>query len=296
MHQLAATAGVPTPNTFFPESMQDALKFAESARFPIILKPIEQSRAKNKAAGANVIVHRKRELIDTYEIMEDPQRANVMFQEYIPGGEEANWMFNGYFNENSECLFGLTGQKIRQNRPYAGVTSLGVCLNNAIVAATTRRFMKTIGYHGILDIGYRYDARDRLYKVFDVNPRLGCTFRLFISDNGMDVARAAYLDLTGQPIDAGHALPGRKWMVEDLDVVSAIRYWRDGNLTAGEWLKSFRGLQEAAFFAPDDPLPAISMCWNAFSAFFRRFRADDGTTSSQAQNFPSPLAGSTAKS
>jgi predicted ATP-grasp superfamily ATP-dependent carboligase len=197
--------------------------------------------------------------------MEHPEHPNVMLQEYIAGGEDASWMFNGYFNENSDCLFGATGRKIRQNPPYAGVTSLGVCLANASVAETTKKFMKAIGYRGILDIGYRYDARDGLYKVFDVNPRIGCTFRLFVLNGGMDVARALYLDLTGQAFVAGGALPGRKWMVEDLDLASSFRYWRDGKITLNEWRRSLAGLQESAFFAVDDPRPVVSMCTSRLS-------------------------------
>ena len=38
-----------------------------------------------------------------------------------------------------------------------------------------------------------------------MNPRIGCTFRLFAATNGMDVARALYLDLTGQPVPAAQA-------------------------------------------------------------------------------------------
>src|SRR5208283_6120920 len=123
-----------------------------------------------------------------------------MFQEYIPGGDDSVWMFNGYFNENSDCLFAITGKKIRQAPVYIGYTSLGICLKNEVVDETTRRFTKEISYRGILDIEYRYDARDKQYKVLDINRRIGSTFRLFVSQDGLDVARAAYLDLTGQPV------------------------------------------------------------------------------------------------
>ena len=47
--------------------------------------------------------------------------------------------------------------------------------------------MKEVGYRGILDIGWRYDARDDRYKLLDVNPRLGASFRLFVGKGGMDV-------------------------------------------------------------------------------------------------------------
>ena len=279
MYFLARSVGVATPNTFFPTSRQDVLAFAEEARFPIMLKAIEDRRAKNPAARKKVIVREKQQLLEHYEIMEDQRHPNLVLQEYIPGGEDANWMFNGYFGQNSECLFGLAGKKIRQYRPSIGITSLGVCQPNATVVETTKAFMKAIKYRGILDIGYRYDARDGLYKVFDVNPRIGCTFRLFVSDNGMDVARALYLDLTGQPVVAGHDLPGRKWMSEDIDLATSFYYWRDGKLTLAEWLRSFQGLQESSFFARDDLRPMLSICLCDIRHLFRRRRRQKRPTS-----------------
>ncbi len=66
-------------------------------------------------------------------------------------------MFDGYFDRGSQCLLGVTGKKIRRFPVNTGVTSLGVCLDNRAVQETTTRFMKAIGYQGILDIGYRYD-------------------------------------------------------------------------------------------------------------------------------------------
>jgi len=266
MFELAASVGISTPKTFFPTSKHEVFEFAGRVRFPIILKAIE-----NHAHQSTTIVHDKCELLAAYDSFEqESSKSNVLLQEYIPGADDNTWMFNGYFDEQSECLFGLTGKKIRQNPPYAGIASLGVCVHNSVLADTTKRFMKAIGYQGILDIGFRYDARDGLYKVFDVNPRIGCTFRLFVSDTGMDVARAAYLNLTDQPVNPGSGLSGRKWVVEDLDAVSSFRYCRDGQLTVAEWFKSFRGLREFAFFAADDLHPLLAMVLNDIRESFHR--------------------------
>jgi predicted ATP-grasp superfamily ATP-dependent carboligase len=168
-------------------------------------------------------------------------------------------MFDGYFDENSRCLFGVTGKKIRRFPVNTGVTSLGVCLYNQTVERTTTEFMKAIGYQGILDIGYRYDRRDGQYKVLDVNPRIGCTFRLFTGVDGTDVARALYLDMTGRPVRAARAVEGRKWIVEDFDLFSALRSMSDGSLSIKNWAASFAGIDEAACFALDDPLPMLMM-------------------------------------
>jgi predicted ATP-grasp superfamily ATP-dependent carboligase len=168
-------------------------------------------------------------------------------------------MFNGYFDADSDCLIGLTGQKLRQHPPYTGITTLGVCVTNDAVVQTTRRFLKRVGYRGIVDMGYRFDARDGQYKLLDVNPRIGATFRLFVDRNGMDVVRAMYLDLTGQCVPSIAPVDGRKWLVESLDIASGMRYFRDGRLSPMAWAQSFRGVAETAWFAPDDPAPFVLM-------------------------------------
>src|SRR4029079_7917514 len=90
-------------------------------------------------------------------------------------------------------------------------------------------------------------------------PRLGATFRLFVADNGMDVARAQYLHFTGQAIPASNMREGRKWIVEDADLISCIQYYRDGALTISEWLSGYAGIEEGAWFAPDDISPFLLM-------------------------------------
>jgi len=255
MYLLACRHGVPTAATAFPQSRREVIEYLERARFPLVLKAIYGARIKFRAGQPVQIVRSASELLKRYDALEDPSEPNLMLQEYIPGGEDSIWMFNGYFDSASECVVGFTGKKLRQCPAYTGQTSLGICLRNEQVARTTCDLMRAVGYRGIIDLGYRYDARDGQYKILDVNPRIGATFRLFVGDNGMDVARALYLDLTGQPIEAAPAREGRKWIVEDSDLVSSIRYHRDGRLTLGGWLRSLRGIQECALWASDDPLP-----------------------------------------
>jgi predicted ATP-grasp superfamily ATP-dependent carboligase len=259
MYFLAKSVGVPTAGTIFPESRADVLQFLQTATFPVVLKGIDVMRLWRNAGKRMFIVRSENELLAAYDALPVSERLNVMLQEYIPGADDTVWMFNGYFNENSDCLIGFTGKKIRQCPVYTGVTSLGICLTNPAVSDTTCKFMKGIGYRGILDIGYKYDARDGCYKVLDVNPRIGATFRLFLANNGMDVARAMYLDLTGQSVQAGSPIEGRKWLVEDLDTVSCFRYARDRKLEFWQWAASYRGIQETAYFASDDPLPLLPM-------------------------------------
>jgi D-aspartate ligase len=270
MYDLARNHSVPTPGATFPSCVDEVEDFAARATFPVMLKGISGNRLQRRTGRKMVIVQRPDELVQLYREMEDPDDPNLMLQEYVPGGDDVVWMFNGYFDRNSDCLVGFTGRKLRQTPVYTGATSLGVCLRNDVVAETTRRWMKELGYRGILDIGYRYDARDGQYKVLDVNPRIGGTFRLFVARNGLDVARAQYLDLTGQPVPVAEQCDGRKWM-DERDVSSCRQYRRDGKLTLSQWVTSLRGVRETVYFAADDWAPFL----RAWSHVITRRPADE---------------------
>jgi D-aspartate ligase len=283
MYFLAKRHRVPTPEASFPQSINDVLRFSESAKFPVMVKGIDGARLK-RTLGAGVIIAKSRsDLIDLYQCIEESERSNLMLQEYIPGGDDTIWMFNGYFDSDSNCLFGITGKKIRQYPPYTGQTSLGVCLRNNVIHETTAGWMKALGYKGILDIGYRYDARDGKYKVLDVNPRIGATFRLFVDRLGMDVARAMYLNLSRQPVPYTVSREGRRWIVEDADIGSSLRYHKDNKLTFAQWLKSLPGIEEAAYFALDDLKPFWDMCmrslrtWIQGMSLLKRKRSPGGS-------------------
>lgn len=260
MHLLAKQLSIPTPDTVFPRSRKEVLEFCERAQFPVMLKASDNIHTARHAGKKMVIVRSKVELLNHYSRMEDGSHPGLMIQEYIPGGDDSVWMLNGYFDERSKCLFSVTAKKIHQTPVYTGMTALGVCLPNAAIESATNTLVTAVGYKGILDIGFRYDARDGLYKLLDVNPRLGATFRLFVGHDGMDVTRAEYLHFTGQPVPPSRLCTGRKWILEDADLVSCIQYYRDGALKLRDWLRSYRGIQECAWYAADDMAPFLRRC------------------------------------
>lgn len=256
LRDLCLEVDVPTPETVVPHTRDDVVRFAREATFPVVLKAIDPLLLNRHANARSVVIAADAEdLLRHFDAMDTPGQPNFLLQEYIPGGAESIWMFNGYFDARSRCLFGITGQKIRQYAPYVGATSLGICAPNQTVLERTSRFLGAIGYRGIVDLGFRFDARDGQYKLLDVNPRVGATFRLFVDRGNLDVVRALYLDLTGQAVQAAGPRWGRRWLVEHDDLRGARTYRRDGRLTWQQYVRSLAGVEECAWFAPDDLAP-----------------------------------------
>ena len=261
LHLLALRVGINSPAAAFPQDEAEAVEDAKRLGYPIVLKRIVGKSPWATRSGPSVSIARNRdELRSAFVAMRgEDQEPDVMLQEHIPGPPDSVCMFNAYFDSRSEPLVRFTGRKLRQRPPYTGATTLGVCAWNDEVDRDSRRLLREVDYRGIVDLGFRYDARDGRYKVLDVNPRIGATFRLFVGDNGMDVLRALYLDLTGQAVPATTQQEGRRWIVEPADLESSRAYCRDGVLTPSEWIRSLPDVREAAWWSADDPLPAAAM-------------------------------------
>jgi len=274
---LCQNMGIPTPQTALPSSRQEVLEFAENTKFPVIVKSEYGEFVQRTGHFARVaIVTTKKDLLNIYDLNAQAGAPGLILQEYIPGGDDAIWMFNGYFNDHSDCLFGATGRKLRQFPPHRGSTSLGICARNDAVEMLTKQLMRAVAYRGPLDVGYRFDSRDGQYKLLDLNPRIGSTFRLFVAQNGLDVARALYLDVTGQTIPSAQVSEGRKWIVESNDLVSSWTDIRQRQLTFCGWWRSLRNIQEGVWLASDDlkPVATLPLLW-----LRKRFGSRTGPTS-----------------
>ena len=266
LNRLAEQYGVATPKIAKPANRDEAAGHARTLRYPVMLKPV----VSRPDVTFKAVVDDPGALLTAYDRMQEtPQAPNVLLQEYIPGGDEDVWMFNGYFDASSQCRAAFTGRKLRQQPAHMGHCSLGVCQQNQAVIDTTVRFLAEVGYRGIVDIGYRFDRRDGQYKILDVNPRLGGAFRLFVDANGLDVVRAFYLDLTGQPVPTVQARDGRRWLREDSELLSLVQYGRSDGLTVREWWRSLRGVEETSTFSVSDPLPFIASMWHLLAETIR---------------------------
>ena len=252
MHALAEEHGIPSPETDSPRTRDDVLAYLERARFPVVMKAADPFAGHVPSAK---VVHDADELLEKYDRDTELGGPNLLLQQHIPGDAQSVWMCNAYFDRDGDCRAIYTGQKLRQ-LGSTGIATLAVCVPNDTVAEQTRTFMQSVGYRGCVGIGWRYDARDGLYKVLDVNARVSGVFRLFSGVNGMDVVQACYQDLTQQAIVPSELSVGRKWLLED-DLLVALAAMRSGTLTLKEWLRSMRGVKELHWFALDDPLPFL---------------------------------------
>ncbi|GAA1004919.1 ATP-grasp domain-containing protein [Streptomyces thermovulgaris] len=256
LHELCVEHGVPSPAAVFPQSYDDIVAFAARARFPVVAKNREAFlRRSNPAVNGTTRIATPEGLL---ALARDwGERPGVILQEYLPREEAEDWIVHACFDQDANPLAMFTGVKVRSWPPHAGMTAHAYVVDNPELADLAARFVKRIGYTGIVDLDLRFDRRDGRYKLLDFNPRMGAQFRLFENASGVDVVRALHLHLTGRPVPGGEQRAGHRFVVENVDLPALLAYRRSGR-TAPHVPARASGT-ELAWFAGDDPMPFLTM-------------------------------------
>jgi predicted ATP-grasp superfamily ATP-dependent carboligase len=279
--ELCRERAVSCPQATVPASLEEALAFTDRVGLPVFAKlaapwcPLPGRRPRSTTR------------LSTRDQVTTSYRAYagaLLLQERVPGGPD--WFFHGYCDTSSTCRPSFTGIKERSYPPHTGLTTLGATVANERLRGAVERLLGELRYRGLVDLDLRWDARDGQYKLLDFNPRVGAQFRLFEDAAGLDVVRAAYLDLTGQPVPDKAPVLDRRFVVENYDLLAAFGYYLQGELDLRTWVRSLSGVDETAWFARDDLAPFGLMCLRfGWRAVERRFRGRARRVSPQTPRY-----------
>jgi D-aspartate ligase len=258
LYELCCQHDVPAPVSMCPATIKELGEFAAAASFPVVVKNAEPwERRRAPVVPNTTVIHTARELLATASSA-NGKALGMIVQEYIPRDQAQDWIVHLYCDANSNCVVLFTGVKLRSWPPHNGPTACAYTMANPELSQMAERFCKEIGFRGIADLDWRLDLRDGKYKLVDFNPRVGNQFRLFETEQGIDVVRALYLDLTGRSVPAGTARNGRRIVVEHIDVVARLAY-RGGNGYPAAPPPPPAVSTELAWLAKDDFLPFLAI-------------------------------------
>lgn len=265
LHQLAAAHGVAVPRSLALDSAADLGPAARELGFPCLLKS-----AHGKLAGGSEVAGKRRvatpaELEAAYTAMARYD-GQLLLQEYLAGGARLVALYNAYFNAASRPVAVFTGRKLRQYPLEFGTASHSCACAMPGLAAPLTAMLEALQYVGPVDIGLKWDARARVYKLLDLNPRLGQNYRTFVARgrDRADLGWLAYRELAEGALAAppvAMAARRRQWKMEDHDL-SACRelrrcHERRAWSAAAEWARLLLGPHEFAYWSWRDRAPAV---------------------------------------
>jgi len=197
-YELAERTGVPTPRhqRFLAGETPDTRGF----RFPLILKPSSRQMTSANRIFRLRLLENEDELERSLEDIAC-NYAGRTFQvaENIPGEPDQLYTVGSYSNRDGRVLRSYTGRKITQYPYYYGMASVAesVPLPSHVVE-NARALLEVEKFHGISQVEFKYDVRDGLYKLLEINGRSWHWIKL-AAFSGINLPLIQYYDLTDDP-------------------------------------------------------------------------------------------------
>jgi len=285
--QSATAAGVAAPRAYRLRSEADATSL--DITFPVVLKPAMRTArnafTRDKAWQADS----REELIELYlEAAKLVGYENVVVQELIPGGGEAQLSYAALWHQGKPVAE-ITARRTRQYPIDFSYTSTFVeVVANDKVRLAANALLATIAFEGLVEVEFKFDARDQQYKVLDVNPRAWSWLAL-CEPAGLDLAVMMSSVAGGAAVTTAKAAPGHAWMHAARDVVATTQLMAHERIGLADYFGSLRQKLVFASFAWDDPLPGLIelplTVWRvggrAIAALFRRGEATEASPSAR---------------
>lgn len=254
-NQRAAEVGIDFPWSYYPRDRHDVAQL--DCRFPVILKPTVRERRNAFTQAKAWRADDRATLVARYaQAAELVGEQAIVLQELIPGSGSHQFSFAALCQDGVP-LASLVARRTRQYPIDFGYTSTFVeTIERPEVEEAARRILASLGYTGLVEVEFKYDARDGRYKILDINAR-AWTWIALGGLAGVDFPYLAWRLAQGLPVGEAHGRAGVAWMHFVRDVVAACLEMAAGTRSISDYFGSFRKPLVFAAFAADDPLPGL---------------------------------------
>jgi D-aspartate ligase len=255
-YRMAAELGIATPRTWSAASAEEL--DTVDGEPPFAVKPAIKEHFLYATGAKAWRADTRAELEDRYRAAADLVGAEeVIVQELIPGAGETQL---GYcaFVRNGHPTASMVVRRLRQHPPLFGRASTFVqTIDDPEVEELSQRFLRRIGYYGLVELEYKRDPRDGRTKLLDVNARTW-GYHSLGQRAGVDFPYLQYADQLSLPVPNGlRASPGVSWIRLATDVPTAVVELTRRTLDLRAYAQSLSDADVESVFSRDDPLPGL---------------------------------------
>jgi predicted ATP-grasp superfamily ATP-dependent carboligase len=254
-YRVAGELGIPIPRTWYPDGVADLASI--DANPPFVVKP---------AISRNFVLATKAKAWradDRLELEERFSRASdlvgqgeVMIQEVIPGDGRQQFAYCAFFKDG-KAVGSMVAQRRRQHPPEFGRASTFVeTVDIPELEELSTRFLRAIGYYGLVEVEFKLDPRDGRYKLLDVNPRTW-SYHTLGQRAGVDFPYLLFADQLGEETGSYRAASGIRWIRLVTDLPTGVLEIAGRRISPWQYLATLFGSDVESVFSREDLLPSI---------------------------------------
>ena len=259
--KFAKNIGIDTPQTFSNLSRSDLNDIPNYARFPLVVKC---QTGTGVDLGVRYVFNKEELFIAWDDLISSPSRtygdkSSPIIQEFIPG-----------YIHDACCLYikgspyGILSQVRELMTPIeGGPGAINITTNNPELCKIASKLMSELEWHGPAQVEFKYDHRDKKYKLIEINPKLWGTLDLSIKSGfNIPLIMANYLSNKNLPSFEGYVVGYRYIFSFPQSLYALSQYIRNFGLpNIKEILYSQKHCNYGLFI--EDPIPEISRVVNS---------------------------------
>ena len=260
--EFARARGLPVPACLRWEAgCADSLDSWSAA---VIVKPCVKIKWDDSPVLASLLGGEGKALVfpDGKAVLRDPMigrfRDQLVFQEYIAGGDLDQWCYDGVADPEGRILAGYVGRKLRSFPPDTGDSSYVEMADNRELEALAQQIAARIPLRGIFNMDFKRDPRDGSFRLLEINARYN--FWLYMSArNGINLTRVLHdFLMNGTRPGEMKRRSAYRWIDFGLDRAAYRALSLRGELTFPRWAWSLVSARKIySVLSWSDPLPFV---------------------------------------
>ena len=264
--QLLETHGIPRPETHLITARRQFDALPESVFAGALLKPLSSVDFASKHGVKGYLVDSRRQATQIIGQLELP----IMLQEFVPGSADAGYFLDGFRDRSGRTTAMFARRRLRMHPGKLGNSTFieSVPLRNLHGAVFPLEYLlDQMSYRGIFSAEFKYDLRDRTFKLIEINAR-PWWYVEFAAHCGVDVCSMAYRDALGLPVDEVRSYEtGRRCYF----ALNDLRGWKQNRVHCKTSLFSLFRAWSKSFSTPfhwNDPMPSLAYFRQTVMDFF----------------------------
>lgn len=271
LYARAQEAGIPAPKVLYGASPDNAVSWAETIKYPVIIKPSQTPEFFRVFNGKVLLANNAAELEEQLDQV-SRHELDVMISEIIPGPPGNLKAYRSYIDRDGQIRAEMCSEKVRCHPPEygVGIVQRTVPLDDEL-CRLGRSLLSALQFRGYSTIEFKFDERDQVFKLIEINPRPAMVQRLF-RKAGLNFAKLTVDDLQGRAIAANHSYkPGVYCIHNSADLYHLRRFFRRGVTGLREYFSPYFALRKAFLLPPlKDPAPFLYDIRRVVAGRFRK--------------------------
>jgi D-aspartate ligase len=277
-YKFAEKHGIPVPGTWTVRNADELESLFP--RLPLAIKPAIKENFFYATGAKAWRANTPAELRDLFNrAAEQIPCEEIMIQEIVPGdgSTQLSWCA---FVVNGEAHSTLVAKRLRQHpREFGRAATYVETVECPEVEELSKIFVKALGYHGLIEIEYKFDHRDGKYKLLDANAR-AWGFHSLGWVAGVDFPYLMFADQFGESAEPARAKAGVGWLRIVTDVPTVVTQVASGYLPIRDYISSLKHARMESIFVMEDPLPSVAeiamLPYLVFKKYFAKEKAQPG--------------------